>query len=156
MKFGTLLLSAVLLLGGCAMTPKNVMTPMEIQALQTRQFDDTKDVVFPSVMSVFQDLGYTVESADKDTGLIRAQSAANSDASSKFWLGVSKVSQTGATAFIEQIGSTTSVRLNFVVSNQSSYGYGQTDRQDTPVLDAQVYQNAFEKIANAVFVRSAK
>ncbi len=141
-------------LAGCATTPAITLTPLEIQSLQTREYEQGKDVVFPSVLSVFQDLGYTVEGADKETGLITARSAAKSDAASKFWLGISNVSQTFATAFIEEIGKITRVRLNFVASSKKSYSLGQSDREDTPILDAQVYQNCFERIESAIFVRS--
>ena len=142
------------MLTGCATTGP-ALTPLEIQSLQTREYEQGKNIVFPSVMSVFQDLGYTIKSADKDTGLITAESAAKSDAASKFWLGISDVSQTSATAFIEEIGKITKVRLNFVTSSKKSYGYGQSDRQDTPILNAEVYKNAFERIENAIFVRSS-
>ena len=144
-----------LVLSGCATTPKTTLTPLEIQALQTRTYEHSKDIAFPSVMSVFQDLGYTVNSADKDTGLITAESATASDAASKFWLGITDVSQTKATAFIEQMGSSSSVRLNFVATNKKFTMYGRSDRQDTPILDAAVYQNAFERIENAIFMRSS-
>jgi hypothetical protein len=130
------------------------MTPLEIQSLQTREYEQKKDVVFPSVISVFQDLGYTVTSASKDTGLITAEGVTNSNAASKFWFGVTDVSQTKATAFIEQIGRITKVRINLVNTSKTSSRYGQNDQQDTPILDATVYQNAFEKIENAIFVRS--
>lgn len=149
------IIGLVLVLTGCATTSAPMLTPLEIQNLQTREYEHGKDVVFPSVLSVFQDLGYTVKSADKDTGLITAESAAKSDAASKFWLGISNVSQTSATAFIEKIGKITKVRLNFVTSSKKSYGYGQSDRQDTPILNAEVYKNAFERVENAIFVRSA-
>ena len=147
--------SLFLLLAGCQTVPRVTMTPMEIQSLQTREYEHSKDVVFPSVMSVFQDLGYTIKSADKETGLITAQSAAQSNVASKVILGISDVSQTSVTAFIEQLGKMTRVRLNFVSSSQKSYGYGQTDRQETPVLTAETYKVAFEKIDSAVFVRSS-
>ena len=145
-----------ILVSGCATAPQSTLTPMEIQALQTRSYEFKKDIVFPSVMSVFQDLGYTVNSANKDTGLITAESATSSDAASKFWLGITDVSQTKATAFIEQIGSNATVRLNFVTTSKKSGIYGQSDRQDTPILDGNVYQNAFERIENAIFVRSSQ
>ena len=148
-------LSLLIFMAGCATTNTPTMTPLEIQSLQTREYENEKPIVFTSVISVFQDLGYTVRSADKDTGFITAESAATSDAASKFWLGISNVSQTSATAFVERIGNTTSVRLNFVTSSEKSSAYGQTDREDTPVLDAKIYQNAFERIENAIFVRSA-
>jgi hypothetical protein len=130
------------------------MTPLEIQALQTRDYSSPKGIVFPSVISVFQDLGYTIKNADKDTGIIMAESAAQSDGTARFF-GVTSVTQTAATAFVEEIGKITKVRLNFVTVNNKSFGYGQTDRQDTPILDAMTYTNAFEKIENAIFVRRA-
>jgi hypothetical protein len=139
---------------GCAIQQAPPMTPLEIQALQTRDYETNKNVAFPSVVSVFQDLGYTIKNADKETGIIMAESAAQSDSSSRFF-GVTSVSQTSATAFVEEIGRSTRVRLNFVVVNNKSFGYGQTDRQDTPVLDAETYRNAFERIENAIFIRKA-
>ena len=141
-------------LSGCA-TQGPTMTPLEIQSMQTREYEHGKNIVFPSVMSVFQDLGYTVATASKETGLITANSASNSNAASKFWLGVTNVSQTKATAFIEEIGAITKVRLNFVNTSKRSSAYGQSDQQDTPVLDTVAYQNAFERIENAIFIRSS-
>ena len=149
------IIGLVLVLAGCATTSAPTSTPLEIQSLQTREYEHGKNIVFPSVLSVFQDLGYIVKSADKDTGLITAESAAQSDTASKFWLGISHVSQTSATAFVEEIGKITKIRLNFVTSNKKSYGYGQSDRQDTPILNAEVYKNAFERVESAIFVRSA-
>lgn len=146
-------LSLFILLIGCATTGP-VMSPLEIQSLQSREYENSKMVVFTSVVSVFQDLGYTIKSADKETGFIMAESAASSDTASKILLGVSNVSQTSATAFIEQIGRHTRVRLNFVTSSKKSSSYGQTDREDTPILDARIYRNAFERIESAIFVRS--
>lgn len=145
---------ASIVLSGCMTTPKPTMTPLEIQSLQSREYETTKEIVFPSVISVFQDIGYTISNADMQTGLISAESAADSDFASKFWLGVTNVSQTKATAFVEQIGDKTRARLNFVETKKTSSGWGQSDQQDTPLLDAQLYQNAFEKIENAIFIRS--
>lgn len=150
-----IIIGLFVLIAGCATARAPTLTPLEIQSLQTREYENSKNIVFSSVISVFQDLGYTVKSADKDTGLITSESAATSDAASKFWLGVSNVSQTSATAFIETIGKMTKVRLNFVTSSSKSNAWGQTDREDTPILDAKVYQNAFERIESAIFVRSA-
>lgn len=156
-KFNVAILSLLaFFIVGCETTAKApTLTPLEIQSLQTREYEHSMNVVFPSVMSVFQDLGYTVKGADRATGFITAESAAKSDKASKFWLGVSNVSQTSATAFVERVGKITRVRLNFVTSNKRSSAYGQTDREDTPILDAKTYQNAFERIGNAIFVRSA-
>lgn len=141
---------------GCETTKPTVnLTPLEIQSIQSRSYEHSKDIVFPSVMSVFQDLGYSINSADINTGLITAESAADSDKKLKFWLGITKVSQTKANAFIEEIGNETKVRINFVVTKKKSFGYGQTDREDEQILTPQPYQNAFEKIENAIFIRSS-
>ena len=146
--FTTLVLSA------CATVDKPTMTPLEIQSLQSRDYSASKEVVFRSIISVFQDIGYVVGNADIQTGLISAESSSESNAASQLWLGVTSVSQTKATAFVERIGDKTRARLNFVETNTTSSAYGQNNRRDTPLLDAQLYQNAFEKIESAVFIRS--
>jgi len=140
-------------LTSCAITPKATITPLEIQGLQSREYKEKKEVVFRSIISVLQDLGYAIKNADIHTGLISAESAARSDSISKLF-GVNKVSQTMVTAFIEQIGTKTKARLSFVDVVNASSTYGQTDRQDTPILDAKLYENAFGKIDNAIFIRN--
>ena len=153
-----MLMSSVLapLLAGCAANSSAPeMTPLEIQSMQTRSFEYPKDIVFRSVVSVFQDLGYTLQGADLDTGLISAESAAESDSWFQAWTGSSKVEHTRASAFVEQIGDETRVRLNFVEVEKTSSAWGRDDRNDTPVLEVGIYQNAFERIENAIFVRSS-
>jgi hypothetical protein len=155
-KFYLIFPLVFLFLAGCETTKPTVnLTPLEIQSMQSRSYDHPKDVVFPSVMSVFQDLGYSINSADMATGLITAESTAASNKALKFWLGITKVSQTKANAFIEEISGQTKVRINFVITNKKSFGYGQTDREDNQILTSEPYQNAFEKIENAVFIRSS-
>ena len=144
----------LIFLAGCETTKPTVnLTPLEIQSMQSRSYDTGKKIVFPSVMSVFQDLGYSINSADINTGLITAESTADSNKMKKFWLGVSEVSQTKVNAFIEEIGSETKVRINFVGTKKESSWYGQDDREDTQILSPEPYQNAFEKIENAIFIR---
>jgi hypothetical protein len=156
MKLKSLLtISLAFFLVSCASTPEPTLTPAEIQSMQTRQYEEGKDIVFASVISVFQDLGYQIASADLPTGIITSQSATANDAAYSFWTGISKNTQTKATAYVETIGETTSVRLNFVISTNESFGYGQQRKNEVPVLDSQIYQNAFEKVENAIFVRSS-
>lgn len=131
------------------------LTPMQLQAIQQREFETDKGSLFSSVVSVFQDLGYTLNSADVATGFITADSATVNKTS--FWDALGYASGSGntrATAFIEQMPSGRSrVRLNFVSTKQLSGMYGQSARQDKPIIDAAVYQRAFEKIDEALFVR---
>ena len=120
----------LLFLTGCETTKPNVnLTPLEIQNIQSRSYDHSKDIVFPSVMSVFQDLGYSINSADMATGLITAESVADSDKALRFWLGITKVSQTKANAFIEEISGKTKVRINFVSTNKNEKNLLGMDKQ---------------------------
>jgi hypothetical protein len=112
-------------------------TPLEIQAFQTHEFETQKRIAFGSVLSVFQDLGYIVQSADLETGFITAASPAGSNFN--VWQLLSfttSSSQTKATAFVEEIrpGFVT-VRLNFVDAKRLSSTEGQTTDRDTPILD---------------------
>ena len=145
----------LLFLTGCETTKPNVnLTPLEIQGIQSRSYDHSKDIVFPSVMSVFQDLGFTVEIADKDSGLIKSSGTTESSGFLyEFFTGYSATSQTVATATIEQIGKQVSVRLSFTQIDKDSSWYGKEDREDTQILDFKIYQSAFEKIENAIFYR---
>jgi hypothetical protein len=134
---------------------KQEMTPMEIQSFQTRSYEEEMTIVFRSVVSVFQDLGYTIKSADIATGFIQADGAAKSNEALKFWLGSTETKQTKVTGFVEKIGSKTSVRLNFVALTERSTAYGAGDRKEIPLLDAKLYQNAFERVENAIFIRTS-
>ena len=149
---------AALTFTGCAgfQGQPKTMTPLEIQSMQTREYESPKKTVFASVMSVFQDLGYAIKNADNNTGFINAESAAQPDTALEILSlgGIATMEQTVATAFIEEIGDRTRVRLNFVTTNQWSSTYGQSRRRDSPILDVQVYTNAFERIENAIFIRS--
>lgn len=142
---------------GCTLpSPAPTLTPLQIQALQTREYEESKEIVFPSVISVFQDLGYIIKSADITTGLVTADSAVKGGSDWDVFLGFqSTIRQTVATAFVERIGKTTRLRLNILQKNSSSSFEGQQHANDTIILDAKIYQNAFERIENAIFVRSS-
>lgn len=131
------------------------LTPLEIQTIQTRTYAEPKEIVFRSAMSVFQDIGYSIASADLNTGLITGEGAAQDNAALLFWTGTTQITQTRATAFIEELGDSTSVRLSFVEVDERSSRHGQRNRRDTPILDSEVYQNAFDRIENAIFIRTS-
>lgn len=147
---------AAVVSGGCVSMPPEP-TPLELQTLQSREYAEDKQVVFSSVMSVLQDLGYTPTGADLETGFISAESVAQGGGFNLLDLLVDEatVVQTRATAYIERIGEGTRVRLSFVEVRSTSSLRGQADRRDVQVLDQEVYQNAFERIEQAIFVRSA-
>ena len=91
-------------------------TPMELQALQSREFRTTKDQSFSSVVSVFQDLGYQISAADMASGFITAGSAnKNKTGFLEAMAGMRSSGASRAPAFIELMTSgLTRARLNFM------------------------------------------
>ncbi|QSH42604.1 hypothetical protein JYG24_11085 [Lentisphaerota bacterium] len=136
-------------MAGCVTGPQAPeMTPLQIQLMQTKVFNVDKRVAFDSVVTVFQNLGYIVKSANYDTGFITAESPKKTN----FW---GETKYNSSTAFITSVKpGKTSIRMNFV--NHTSYytgGQGGQKRvDDEPVLDAQAYVNAFNKLQQQVFV----
>lgn len=133
------------------------LTPMELQAIQSKEFQTSKETLFASTMSVFQDLGYTINSAEMQTGFITANSPMANK--TNFWgamAGVASQGMTRATAFVEAMPNGYSrIRLNFVNTVQSSSAYGRNSQADKPILDPAPYKAAWEKIDEALFVRNA-
>lgn len=147
---------------GCATAtppPEPTMTPMEIQAMQSREYEEGLVTVFNSVVAVFQDLGYSITAADRVTGFIAAEGLTDSATTghlSKFLFGSSLESKNVrnvATAFVEPIREITRVRINFVLKENTVTS--ETNAvSDTAILDPKVYQDAFERVEQEIFVRS--
>lgn len=151
--------SIILGLTGCAGgAPKAEKTSLEIQAVQSKSFDTDKKVAFNSVVSVLQDLGYIISSASLDTGFITAESTVQNNTG--FWDamgGVRREQRVAVTASVEEMKSnSTRVRLNFVSRQKRSAQYGQQANDDDSIHDPKIYQNAFDKIGEAVFIRKGQ
>lgn len=146
-------LSAAFLLAGCV--PNNykpTKTSLELQAFQSKEFEAQKKIAFASTMSVFQDLGYTITSTDLETGYIAAKSPTQNEVG----FGKMIMKDTKSTAFIEELRpGITKIRLSFVNTEEWSGAYGGKLVQDHPIEDPTVYNNAFTKIQEAIFIRSA-
>lgn len=151
-------------LAGCAPQPvKPQKTSLEIQAIQARTFDADKRVTFNSVMSVLQDLGYIIGSASLETGFITAESPnkqANSTLSSVYMFlggGIRMEGRTAVSVSIEEMTPMrTRVRLNLVERKVTSGAYGQRSSEDFPIEDPKIYESAFDKIGEAIFIRQAQ
>lgn len=150
-KIATFVLVAVALAGCVHQEYKATKTALELQAIQTKEFETSKKIGFAATLSVFQDLGYVVGAASYETGLINGKSPTNTS----FVPFVGQVMKdVKATAFIEEITpGRTKIRLNFVDSTQSSSGYGMRGETDVPIEDGKIYQDAFNKIQQGIFVR---
>lgn len=146
-------ISIAFLLVGCV--PNNykpTKTSLELQAFQSKEFDTQKKIAFASTMSVFQDLGYSITSSDMETGYIAAKSPTQNEVG----FGKMIMKDTKSTAFIEELRpGKTKVRLSFVNTEEWSGAYGSKLVQDNPIEDPAVYNNAFIKIQEAIFIRTA-
>src|SRR5260370_1541259 len=86
---------------GCVTEYRPTKSGLELQAFQKKEFETNKKIAFASVLSVFQDMGYTVSSASLETGFITSKSPT---ASGPGFLGLSTVMlHTNATAFGEEL-----------------------------------------------------
>jgi hypothetical protein len=163
MKKVLIALAVGTLLAGCA--PQAVQpqkTSLEIQAIQARVFDADKRVTFNAVMSILQDLGYIIGSASLETGFITAESPSKeadhgAAVFAKIFGGVRTEGKTAVTVSIEEIGpKKTRVRLNLVDRQSRSSAYGQRASDDTPIVDPKIYNTAFDKIGEAIFIRQSQ
>lgn len=150
--FVGLILLAPLFVTGCATTAPQ-KTSLELQAFQSREFETDYKVAFSSVISVFQDLGYIIEEGSADTGLISAKSTTKEG----MRIFVGKVmAHRDASAFVEAMPSgMIRIRLNFVDAEETSSGYGMKGGKSVAVENPALYQETFEKIQKAIFVRTA-
>lgn len=130
------------------------VSPLEMQQMQMREFEVRKEISFPAVMTVLQDAGYRIEQADKDTGLITGMASTKSKLTYNLFWGMGKKKNTPVvSAFIEDRGRGSRVRLNFVLSTTKNRIYGHASSDDSPIVDPQIYREAFEKIDREIFVR---
>lgn len=132
------------------------MTSLQIQELQSHDIEVAKNIAFSSVMTVLQDSGYRINAADRDTGLITAAASTNTKTTWMPFVGFGRSKKTPVvSAYVEEITPARSrVRLNFVMTKQSANQFG-GGADEEPILDATVYREAFEKIDQQVFIRSA-
>jgi hypothetical protein len=136
--------------------PKQELSPLQLQSMQTKEFETTKDQAFGAVMTVLQDSGYRIQSGDVQSGLITGVGSTTGKMSYSLWSGFGKKKLTPiVSAFIEQIGPVSKIRLNFIMAKVKSTVYGSQPQDEVPVIDSAVYQDAFEKIGQALFVRQS-
>lgn len=129
---------------------------LELQQIQSRDFDANYDSVFPSVVTVLQDAGYRIQSADKNSGLVTGVASTKSKVSYGFGGWGKKKKTPVVSAFIEPRGNAAArVRLSFVMAKTKSTQYGMNSADENAILDPAIYQDAFEKISQAIFVRTS-
>src|SRR4051812_1559316 len=105
---------------------KAEISGLELQQIQSRDLEGSYDVVFPSVVTVLQDGGYRIQSADKNSGLVTGQASTNSVTTLNIFWGWGKKKRTPVvSAFIEPRGpQITRIRLSFVLATTKNRIYG--------------------------------
>jgi hypothetical protein len=134
---------------------KGAPTALELQQLQSRDIEGPKEMVFGAVMTILQDSGYRIQAADKDTGLITGISSTKSKLTWSPFVGIGKSKKSPVvSAFVEsRTPNMTNVRLSFVMAKVKSNLYGSQPQDEEPIYDTVTYQNAFEKLNQAMFIR---
>jgi hypothetical protein len=129
---------------------------LALQPMQARDYEVGKTVSFPAVMTVLQDSGYRIQSADRDTGLITATASTKSKTTWAPFVGFGKSKKTPVvSAFIEDRGPGSRVRMNFILAKSKKGAYGMGWEDEEPILEQQVYRDAFEKVEKEIFTRVA-
>lgn len=147
--------ACVLLAMPAAAKKEPELSGLQLQQIQSRDFEVSKDITFPAVMSVLQDAGYRINSADKDTGLITGQGSSTSKMTYNILWGFgNKKRSPVVSAYIEARGQNMSrIRLSFVMAVTKGGIYGTRAADEEPIVDPAAYTDAFEKISQAVFIR---
>ncbi|HXG81896.1 MAG TPA: hypothetical protein VNJ05_08860 [Sphingomicrobium sp.] len=132
------------------------VTGLALQQIQARDYEATKAVTFPSVMTVLQDSGYRIQAADKDTGLITATASTKSKLTWAPFVGFGRSKKTPVvSAYIEDRGAGSRIRLSFVMAKVKANAYGTSLSDEEPITDPATYRDAFERIEKEIFVRQA-
>ncbi len=122
------------------------LSPLEIETMQTESFNVPKRTAFNATVTVFQNLGYIIQTANFDTGFITASSPQTTD-----FFG--NTSYTKTTAFITSNNENSAIiRINFVESTSYYNKNSGNIVNDEPILSPQSYTNAFAKIQQQIFV----
>lgn len=128
------------------------VSQVQLQALQTREFDASEQQLFSATIGAFQSYGYAIQSADRSTGLVIAKTT--SEATLNHFNGLTRVEYDKATAFIEQIGENRmKIRVSIVkhVSAKSAYGGG--GEKEAMRTKPEMYQKIFNKIEESLFLK---
>ena len=132
------------------------ISALALQQMQSRDYETLKSISFPAVITILQDSGYRIQAADKDTGIITASASTKSKMTWAPFVGFGRSKKTPVvSAFIEDRGSGSRVRLNFILAKTKNGAYGSGWSDEEPILDAAVYRDAFERIDREIFTRVA-
>jgi esterase/lipase superfamily enzyme len=154
-----LILSSAILLYGCASQPQ--LNPLQIQAMQTQEFGVTKRQAYNATVTVLQNKGYEIKSANFDTGIVTARSPTNS----KMFMGGSYNTISAYVTSTRKSGKNISqIRISDMLTRElpetdTSLLVGSfistrrnINTKDEQVLDPEFYKEIFNEIRQQLFV----
>lgn len=128
------------------------ISDVELQALQTREYDATEDQLFSSVIGAFQSYGFVVQSADRSTGLVIAKTTSEAEINS--FSGITRTEFNKATAFIERVAEKrVSIRVSIVKHVSATGAYGAHGEKEAMRTLPNIYQGIFSKIEKSLFLK---
>jgi len=156
MTSSTIVAVLAAVLAGCDATGpapyQSKVDPLALQQMQTQEFETSKETLFAATVSVFQDMGFTIQAGELATGIITAKSPTTTVLTFGYYRSVT----IRASAFVEATRpGFARVRLNFVESRSKDGGFGAGSDNDTPFEEPGYYEGVFAKIREGVFLRES-
>ena len=128
------------------------VSSVQLQALQTREFQATEEQAFAAVISTFQDYGYLINSADRATGMVLAKTT--TDAEINHFTGITRTEHNKATAFIEKVAKDrVKIRVSIVKAVSAKHSYGGGGEKEAMRTKPEIYQEIFAKIQHSLFLK---
>lgn len=167
-------LGLALLLGGCVPMPQQpALTPLQIQAMQSRTFHESRSKVFNATANALENMGYTIKNSNAAGGYINVEGSAHSEQvpddgfnwhGMDVCVGNDNCGQNLDEVTVKPVGNVTVtsagqgrtvVRLNFTNKQKTSSSRGQSSEDDQQILDPNFYNKIFNQIKQSLFVGSA-
>jgi type IV pilus biogenesis protein CpaD/CtpE len=160
-KYGNVFILIVLacLFVGCSSISDTPTSNISIQAMQTREFGCSYKDAFAAVVSVFHDLGFSIQTSDRKSGIVTAQSTISSKKATFAEIMFEKVdtshmSYIAADAHIDEIfDDRCSIRVSFVCHRKDVRATGFFSEESNHITDPEYYRNFFEKVDKNIFAR---
>ncbi|MDR0715356.1 MAG: hypothetical protein LBF25_01030 [Puniceicoccales bacterium] len=128
--------------------------------MQTREFDCSYKIAFASVVSVFHDLGYSIKTSDRKSGIITAQSTISSSRRPliETMLGeesdISHMSYVVVDAQVEEMSDgKCCIRVSFVRHWKDVRSTGAFSEGSKHVVNPEYYKDFFAKVDKNIFVK---
>jgi len=148
------LLGVGLLFTGCHKRVK--LTPAQEKEITSRSFNVEYNKLFTATLMAFQDSGYSIDTSDKDTGVIRGESdKTTSELSKSIQIALTGRSTSTRTHFkvnaiIVHDANQSTVNLMLLKSEYGKEGnifnYREVQKSSKKILDKKVYDEFFQKI----------